>query len=77
MARQTMTLQEKLTMRAQAFELREAGKGAEALALEKTIPLSPFLAKIIKEKAGTDFLVKNSWNLMEAEAEFGPEWLAH
>ena len=77
MGGRAMTLQEKLATRARAFELRDAGKGAEALALEKTIPVSPFLAKIIQEKAGADFLVRNNWNLQEAEAEFGPGWLTH
>jgi len=35
-----------------------------------------YLAKIMKEKMGADFLINGGWNLSEAEAEFGPDWLS-
>jgi hypothetical protein len=56
-------------------ELREAGKYEEAMTVSKTRPLSPYLAKILKEKVGVDYLRKSGWNLAEAEAEFGRDWL--
>jgi hypothetical protein len=71
----TMTLKERLAIGMKAHELREAGKEEEAFALDKTIPLAPFLAKIAKEKIGPDFLLKSGLNLSEAEAEFGKDWL--
>ena len=41
----------------------------------KTAPLLPYLAKVIKEKVGLDFLLSTGWNMSEVEAEFGPDWL--
>jgi hypothetical protein len=76
MAGQMMTQREKAAIFVKAAELREAGKDEEAMALQKTAPLSPFLAKIMKEKVGADYLIKSGWNLAEAEAEFGPGWLS-
>ncbi|MDR1204651.1 MAG: hypothetical protein LBL26_04105 [Peptococcaceae bacterium] len=40
----------------QANKLREAGQTKEADALERTIPLPAYLAKVLKEKVGADFL---------------------
>jgi hypothetical protein len=71
-----MTLKEKLAIGVKAIELRNAGKEEEAMALQKTSPLPPFLAKIMKEKVGADYLIKSGWNLSEAEAEFGQGWLS-
>jgi hypothetical protein len=70
-----MTLQEKLAINVKSAELRAAGKEAEALALDKTKPMPPFLAKIAKEKVGVDFLIKGGWNLLEAEEKYGKNWL--
>jgi len=39
----------------------------------KTTPIPPYIAKVIKEKAGAEYLA--GWNLSEAEAEFGPSWI--
>ena len=75
MTGQMMTLKEKLTLGVKIAELQDAGKEDEALALEKTIPIPPFLAKVMKEKVGADFLIQSGWNLAEAEAAFGTDWL--
>jgi len=40
----------------------------------KTAPVPPYIAKVIKEKAGVEYLT--GWNLSEAEAEFGLGWLS-
>jgi hypothetical protein len=76
MAGQMMTLKEKLAVGIKIAELRNAGKEDEAMTLHKTVPIPPFLAKIMKEKVGADYLIKSGWNLAEAEAEFGPDWLS-
>jgi hypothetical protein len=76
MSQQMMTLKEKLAIGVKAAELRNAGSNTEALALEKTVPIPPFLAKIMKEKVGANYLINSGWNLAEAEAEFGQDWLS-
>jgi len=72
---QTMTLDEKLAISNKAFRLMDAGDEEGGIRLMKTAPLPPYLAKVIKEKVGADFLIKEGWNLSEAEAEFGVDWL--
>ena len=73
---QTMTLDEKLDISRRAFELLDAGDREGYNRLMKTAPLPPYLAKVLKEKVGTDFLINGGWNLSEAEAEFGQGWLS-
>ncbi|MDR2661767.1 MAG: hypothetical protein LBC31_02080 [Treponema sp.] len=70
-----MTLDESLDICVKADALYNAGKDKEASKLIRSVPLPPYLAKIAKEKIGVDFLTKNGWNLSEAEAEFGKDWL--
>jgi hypothetical protein len=70
-----MTIQEKLAIGVKSHELWVAGKEEEATVLRRTIPLAPHLAKIAKEKIGVDFLINGGWNLAEAEAKFGKDWL--
>jgi len=73
---QTMTLDEKLAISCKAAELRKAGDKEGATRLLRTAPMPPYLAKVAKEKIGAEFLIKGGWNLSEAEAEFGPDWLS-
>ena len=73
---QTMTLDEKLAICCKAAELRNAGDTEGATRLMKTAPIPYYIAKVIKEKVGADFLIKEGWNLSEAEAKFGPDWLS-
>ena len=72
---QTMTLDEKLAIGCKAAELWQAGDHEGYIRLMKTAPVPPYIAKVIKEKVGADFLIKEGWNLSEAEAEFGHGWL--
>ena len=74
---QTMTLDEKLTIGCKAVGLRKTGDEEGYFRLIKKIPMPPYLAKIMKEKVGVDFLVNGGWNLSEAEAEFGINWLSN
>jgi len=73
---QTMTLDEKLAISCKAAELFKAGDHEGYIRLMKTSPIPSYIAKVIKEKVGADFLIKEGWNLAEAEAEFGSDWLS-
>ncbi len=70
---QTMTLDEKLAIGCKAVELWDAGDEEGYIRLMKTTPIPPYIAKVIKEKAGAKYLT--GWNLSEVEAEFGSGWL--
>ena len=72
---QTMTLDEKLAIGVKAAELFKAGDDEGYSRLTRSIPLPPYLAKVLKEKVGADFLIEAGYNLSEAEAEFGQGWL--
>jgi hypothetical protein len=72
---QTMTLHEKLAIGVQAIELEKQGKFEEAEKMKRQIPMPPYLAKWAKKRLGADLLIKYGWNLSEAEAEYGPDWL--
>jgi len=71
----TMTLEEEATIALKAFELKKQGKFEEYERTRKQIPLQPYLAKFAKEHFGADFLIETGWNLAEAEAEYGSDWL--
>ena len=47
---QAMTLHEQLAIGVKAIELKKQGKLDEALALQKTIPLPPYMAKWAKKR---------------------------
>jgi hypothetical protein len=70
-----MTLEEKLDIGMRSIELEEAGQLEEADRVWKQIPLSPTMAKWCKDMIGPEFLIKNGFNLSEAEHEYGQEWL--
>ena len=70
-----MTLDEKLAISNKAIELKKAGDREGYNRLTKTIPLPPYMAKVIKEKVGLDVLLNGGWNLSEVDAEFGHSWL--
>ncbi len=71
-----MTLDKKLSRSNKSIELEKAGDREGAARLLRSIPMPPYLAKIMKEKMGVDFLINGGWNLAEAEAEFGADWLS-
>ena len=74
---ETMTLDEKLAISIKAGALRQAGDKEGYIRLMKTAPLPSYLAKVAKETMGADFLIQSGWNLSEAEAEFGRNWLSN
>ncbi|GHU69303.1 hypothetical protein FACS189450_01930 [Spirochaetia bacterium] len=74
---QTMTLDEKLAIGVKAHNYKIAGNMEEfKRILREEIPLAPYLAEFAKNRLGPDFLVKGGFNLSEAEAEFGEDWLS-
>jgi hypothetical protein len=75
MEHKLMTVAEQVAIARKANALRAEGKTAEATALDRSIPTPAYLAKVFKDKVGADFLIQGGWNLAEAEAEFGSDWL--
>lgn len=75
MEHKLMTENEKADIFMKSHELEQAGKKEEAAALYRTIPLQPYLAEFAKKYMGTEFLIQGGWNLAEAEAQFGTDWL--
>ena len=73
---ETMTLDEKLAISNKACLLWQAGDKEGSSRLTRTIPMPPWLAKIMKDKVGVEFFRDGNWNLSEAEAEFGLDWLS-
>jgi len=73
---QTMTLDEKLTIGCKAAELWKAEDEEGAMRLMKTTPMPSYIAKVMKEKVGVDYLINSGWNLSKAETEFGRDWLS-
>ena len=74
---ETMSLDEKLAISNKACSLLQAGDREGYSRLTRSMPLPPYLAKVFKEKVGADFLINNGFNLSEAEAEFGRDWLTN
>ena len=73
---ETMTLDEKLSISNRALDLLDAGDKEGYSRLMRTAPMPPYLAKIYKEKVGVKELIESGWNLSEANAEFGDDWLS-
>jgi hypothetical protein len=73
---QTMSLHDKLELGVKSIELEEQGKFDEARKLGNQIPMAPYLAKFYKDHLGLDALLKTGWNLSEAVAEYGPDFLS-
>jgi len=72
---QTITFDEKLALSNKACLPLQAGDREGYNSIMRTIPMPSYLAKIYKEKVGVGHLTSGEWNLSEAEAEFGPDWL--
>jgi hypothetical protein len=70
-----MILEEEAVIALKEKKKKKQGKQEEYERMRKQIPLQPYLAKFAKEHFGADFLIKSGWNLAEAEAEYGPDWL--
>jgi hypothetical protein len=72
---QLMTLDEKFAIGHEALALKQAGDIEGYERLMRTMPMPHYLAKVYKDKLGLDVLLSLGWNLSEAEAEYGSDWL--
>jgi hypothetical protein len=70
-----MTEDEKDNILMEVVRLKNEGKEDEAGELMKTYPLEPKFALSVKRVYGADFLIEAGYNLSEAEAEYGKDWL--
>jgi hypothetical protein len=70
-----MSFHDKLVNINKAYALEKAGKFEEAHALQLSIPLPPWLAKVFVEVTSAEHVRNSGYDLSEAEAEFGPDWL--
>lgn len=71
-----MSIDDRLALAKKAFECLDAGDEAGYSRYTRQMPMPTYLAKIMKDKMGADFLIKGGWNLTEVEAELGPDWLS-
>ena len=71
-----MTEDEKIDLLMEVVRLKNEGKEAESDKLFKTIPLEPQFAQDIKDVYGADFLIEHGYNISEAEAKFGKDWIS-
>ena len=72
---ETMSVSEKLAILHKSYALEDAGDIEGAKRLVRSVPMPPYLAMASKKTMGADYLINGGWNLSEAEAEFGPDWL--
>ncbi len=70
------TREEELAILQAAQEARERGDLEEASRLSKKLPLLPCLAMSLKEQVGAEELLKQGYDLSEAEKAYGKNWLA-
>jgi hypothetical protein len=73
--KQKMTTEERLDVIMKAHECLEAGNKEESQRLVLGLPMPPYMAKFAKKLFGAEVLIQGGYNLSEAEAEFGPDWL--
>ena len=76
MEHKLMTEREKADIAMRAYALEDEGRKEEAVALKKTVPIPAHLAMIFKKQFGADYLINGGWNLSEAEAAYGADWLS-
>ena len=53
----------------------DSGDDEEATRLHQLLPMAPQVAKVAKQVLGSQFLKESDFNLSDAEAEYGPNWL--
>lgn len=71
-----MDLDEKMAIIERSMELEEQGKLEEAWKVRRQAPLAPYLAKFHKEHLGLQSLLNSGWNLSDAVAQYGSEFLS-
>lgn len=71
----TLTKEERFDIVVQANAASAAGNYEEAHRLTARLPLAPHLAMAAKEVMGKAFLLESGYDLSEAEAAYGKDWL--
>jgi hypothetical protein len=72
---QNMALDDKSAIAEKAHAYMSVGNMKECARILRQLPLAPYLAEFAKSRLGADFLINGGFNLSEAEAEFGQDWL--
>lgn len=68
-----LTHEQKVDLAYKSIDAAARGDREEALRLAQQKPLTPWVAKGLKEVFGAEYL--EGWDLSEAEAEYGKDWL--
>lgn len=68
-----LTHEQRMDIVSRSLEASARGDDAESLRIAQEKPLTPWVAKGIKEVFGAKYLA--GWDLSEAEAEYGKDWL--
>jgi hypothetical protein len=69
-----LTHEERLEQVSQSLAAVARGDYDESLRITQQRPLTPWIAKSIKEVFGQEYL--SGWDLSAAEAEYGQNWLS-
>ncbi len=67
------THEERLELVSQSLAAASRGDYEESLRITRQRPLTPWIAKGIKEVFGAEYL--EGWDLSAAEGEYGKDWL--
>lgn len=70
-----MTIDEKDRLYDLADEAEARGDIEEAERILMSVPLTPNMAKIVKEVWGKEYIKNSSLNFSEAEEVYGKDWL--
>lgn len=70
-----LTHDERLEILQEFHKALKVGDDEQASAIIRKIPLAPPVAMATKEVFGVDFLKNLGFDLSEAEAEYGKNWL--
>lgn len=68
-----LTHEQRMELVYKSIDAAARGDKKEAVRLAKQKPLTPWIAKGVKEIFGAEYLA--GWDLSEAEAEYGKDWL--
>lgn len=72
---QQFTHEERLNIIHDYNAASQAGKDDDALKIIQQLPIAPHIARAVKEVMGTEYLLNSGFDLSEAEAKYGKNWL--
>lgn len=68
-----LSYEKRMDILTRSLEASARGDEDEALRISQEKPLTPWIAKATREIFGAEYL--KGWDLSEAEAEYGKDWL--